>query len=305
MAQNLIINTVVGNGTPAQLNQPSSVAVDSSGNLYIVDTNNARILMVTPAGVVTTVAGTTCCGYTGDGGPATSAQLYNPMGVAVDSSGNIYIADTSNSVIREVSGGIITTIAGKDGEGSYQGDGGPAIDSILWTPQGVFVDSSGNVYIADTVNNVIRKITASKGSISATSNISTVAGDNALAPGFSGDKGAATAAQLYHPTGVFVDASGNIFIADTGNNRVREVTASNSNINTVAGNGTAGSIGDNSGPATSAELYSPTNVAVDSSGNLYIAVSQSNRILRFPTATSPPSPASALPAFTVMVVPPP
>ena len=198
-----------------------------------------------------------------------------PLGVAVDSSGNIFIADTTNNVVRKVSvAGVITTIAGRFGQVGYAGDGGPASASLLWTPSGVAVDAAGDVFIADTVNNVIREISVGTG------NISTVAGNTTQ--GFAGDGGAATSANLYLPKGVFVDGSGNIFIADTGNNRIRKV--SGGNISTVAGNGTAGYSGDG-GPATNAWLYNPTNVAVDASGNIFIAVTLSNRIREVSAAT--------------------
>ncbi len=284
-AQTTVINTIAGNGTQgysgnnvpavsAELNQPAAVALDSSGDVYIADTGNADIRMINPAGVITTIAGTGCCGYSGDGSPAASASFDLPSSIAIDSSGNIYIADTTNSVVRKIAAGtgIITTIAGKVGAGGYNGDGGPAVNASLFYPYGVAVDSSGNVYIADTYDNVIRKITASTGIIS------TVAGYGAQ-QGFGGDGGSATASgvALDYPKGVFVDSAGNIFIADTGNNRVREVTASSGNINTVAGNGVEGSLGDG-GPATSAELYDPIGLAVDSSGNLYIASTLNNKI---------------------------
>jgi uncharacterized protein (TIGR03437 family) len=292
--QTQIINTVAGSGvtgtfiganfsgdggpaTSALLNQPASVVVDASGNLFIADTANSRIREVSPSGIITTVAGTGCCGYSGDGQQATSASLDQPQGVAVDASGNIYIADTANSVIRKVAAGtgIITTIAGKYGLIGEYGDGGPANQSILWYPTGVAVDAAGDVFIADTVNNVIREISASSG------NISIVAGGKPVIAcggdqGFSGDGGPATSAELYLPTGGFVDSSGNLFIADRGNNRIRKVSTSGT-ITTVAGNGSEGATGDN-GPATAAELYGPTSVAVDASGDIFIAVTQSNRI---------------------------
>jgi sugar lactone lactonase YvrE len=256
-----------GDGGPAasaELSYPTGVAVDASGNLYIVDADNNRIRKVTAStGIITTVAGNGTAGYSGDGGPATSAELDTPFGVAVDASGNLYIVDVNNDRIRKVtaSTGIITTVAG-NGTFGYSGDGGAAISAELYTPLGVAVDASGNIYIADSGNNRIRKVTASTGVIT------TVAGNGTA--GYSGDSGAATSGELNSPFGVAVDASGNIYIGDSGNNRIRKVTASTGIIISVAGNGTAGYSGDN-GAATSAELYSPYGVAVDASGNLYIA----------------------------------
>jgi uncharacterized protein (TIGR03437 family) len=286
--QTQIIRTIAGNGTEgfsgdgglatsASLNLPNvnvsnaadSVVVDVSGDLFIVDTNNSRIREVSPSGIITTVAGNGCCGYSGDGQLATSAALTYPQGVAVDSSGNIYIADTGNNVVRKVStSGIITTIAGRFGQVGFFGDGGPAVASLLYAPAGVAVDGSGNLFIADTVNNVIRKITASTG------NISTVAGTTTQ--GFAGDGAAATMAELYLPTGVFVDASGNLFIADRGNNRIRKVSTGGT-ITTVAGNGTGVSSGDG-GTATAAGLPSPTSIALDASGDIFVAVPLNSRI---------------------------
>ena len=217
------------------------MAVDASGNLYIADTGNNRIRKVSATGIITTVAGNGSAGYSGDGGPATSAQLDGPEGVAVDGSGNLYIADTCNNRIRKVSAtGIITTVAG-NGSAGYSGDGGPATSAQLSLPAGVAVDGSGNLYIADSGNNRIRKV-------SATGIITTVAGNGS--PGYSGDGGPATSAQLNQPAGVAVDASGNLYIADSSNNRIRKVSATGI-ITTVAGNGFDGYSGDG-GPATSA-----------------------------------------------------
>ncbi len=273
-----IISTIAGNGTAgysgdggpaasAELNSPSGVAVDFSGNIYIADYKNNRIRRVDASGVISTVAGKGTAGYSGDGGPASSAELSTPSGVAVDTSGNIYIADSSNNCVRKVdASGVISTVAG-NGTAGYSGDGGPAVSAELSSPSGVAVDTSGNIYIADDKNNCIRKVDAS-------GVISTVAGNET--GGYSGDGGPATSAELSTPSGVAVDASSNIYIADSSNNCIRKVDASGV-ISTVAGKGTGGYSGDG-GPATSAQLNSPSGLAVDSSGNIYIADTTNYRV---------------------------
>jgi trimeric autotransporter adhesin len=279
-----IISTVAGNGTSgysgdrgpataAKLSGPTGVAVDSAGNLYIADINNNRIRKVTTAGIISTVAGNGTRGYSGDGGPATAAKINNPTGVAVDSAGNLYIVDSQNDRIRKVTtSGIISTAAG-NGIRGYSGDGGQATAAQLSNPQGVAVDSGGNLYIAFLGNSRIRKVTAA-GIISA------VAGNGT--GGYGGDGGVATAAQLRGPTGVAVDSAGNLYIADYGNKRIRKVTTAGI-IRTVAGNGYWGRDGD-TGPATAMQLYNPTGVAVDSAGNLYIAELNGQRIRKVTTA---------------------
>ena len=272
---NGVIDTVAGIGifgfsgdngpaTSAQLNYPGGVAVDSAGNLYIADTGNHRIRKVS-GGVIATVAGNGTLGFSGDNGPATSAQLNYPGGVAVDSAGNLYIADSYNFRIRKVSNGAITTVAGNGAPGFGGGDNGPATSAPLSRPSGIAVDSAGNLYIAEFNSGRIRKVTNGA--------ITTVAGSGT--PGFSGDRGSATSAQLNGPEGVAVDSAGNLYIADFGNNRIRKV--SNGVITTVAGTGTPGFSGDN-GPATSAQLAYPAGVASDSAGNLYVADTSNNRI---------------------------
>lgn len=274
------ITTVAGNGSAgfsgdggpasgAQLNGPFSAVLDSSGNLYIADQFNHRIRMVGTDSNISTVAGDGTNGYTGDGGTATSATLYDPQCVVVDSSGNLYIADTNNNVVRKVSGGKITSVAGSpDGNSGYTGDGGQGVVAQLSHPAGLTLDSSGNLFIADTGNAAIRKL------ITATGIISTVAGQGG--PGFGGDGGLASKVQFNNPTGLAFDAAGNLYIADTGNHRVR-MMAPNLIVSTVAGSSTNGFTGDG-GAATKARLNSPKGVAIDSGGNLFIADTNNFRI---------------------------
>jgi uncharacterized protein (TIGR03437 family) len=283
------INTFAGDGTAgffgdkgaatsAEVNLPSGVAVDSSGNLYIADRNNNVIRQVNTSGTITTVAGDngSGAGYSGDNAAATSAQLNLPTAVTLDSAGNMYIADTVNNRIRKVtaSSGFITTLAGSDLKG-YQGDNGAATSALLNTPVGVAVDAAGNVYFSDSGNNVVRKITPNNV-------ITTVAGTGI--GGFSGDGGAAVNAQLHFPKGIALDAAGNLYIADYTNQRIRKVSA-NGIIQTVAGTGGIGNYGDG-GPATQALLNFPCGVAVDKSGNVYIADTQ-NYLVRKLTPVAP------------------
>ncbi len=224
-------------------------------------------------GTITTVAGDGRRGYFGDGVPAAQAQLDTPWGVAVDGSGNLYIADRDNHRIRKVdAAGVITTVAGNGAEG-YGGDGGPAAQARLYLPQGVAADGSGNLYIADRHNHRIRKVDAA-------GVITTVAGNGA--EGYGGDGGPAAQARLYLPHGVAVDGSGNLYIADSFNHRIRKVDAAGV-ITTVAGDGTRGYGGDG-GLAAQARLDFPYGVAVDGSGNLYIADGDNNRIRKVDAA---------------------
>jgi sugar lactone lactonase YvrE len=270
-----------GDGGPAtstHLSEPVGVAVDAAGNLFIAERASARIRMVDPAGTITTVAGTGSAGLSGDGGAAISAQLSYPSGVAVDAAGNLFIADMWNQRIRKVDpAGTITTVAGGGSDGL--GDGGSAMSAQLSYPSGVAVDAAGNLFIADTENHRIREVDAA-------GTITTVAGNGSV--GFSGDGGPAISASLflhedcgmyctYRPNaGVAVDAAGNLFIADAVNDRIRKVDTAGT-ITTVAGNGLAGFSGDG-GPAISAQLSDPSGVAVDATGNLFIA--EGNRRIR-------------------------
>ena len=243
---------------------PLAVAVALSFALT-ASMHGQGILTVTPSRAAITTAGTGTVGYTGDTGPATAATLADPAAVAYDSNGNLYLAEASNHVIREVSTtGIITTIAGTGIEG-FSGDGAAAIGAQLDTPTGIAVDANGNVFIADSHNHRIREV--SNGIIT------TFAGTGT--PGFSGDAAAATAAQLCFPSGVAVDKSGNVYIVDTNNQRIRAV--SNGTITTIAGDGEQLYAGDGAA-ATAAALDSPTSVALGPSGDLYIADRLNQRI---------------------------
>ncbi|SEG69868.1 NHL repeat-containing protein [Bryocella elongata] len=272
LASNGKIQTVAGTGvegysgdggaaTSAQLDTPTGIAVDTSGNLYIADSHNHRVRLVS-GGTITTIAGTGAAGFSGDGAAATSAQLNMPHGVAVDASGNVYIADTNNFRVRKLSSGNITTIAGT-GEQNFAGDAGAATAAALDSPVAVAVDGAGNVYVADLHNQRIRAINTS-------GVISTVVGSGALsfAGGFGGDGSSATAAALSRPSGVSVDAAGNLYIADSNNQRIRAVTAGG--IATLAGNGTQGFAGDG-GALNAASFDTPVAAVLDANGDVSVA----------------------------------
>jgi len=254
--------------TTVPLSLPGGLAYDSAGNLYIAATNDHVIRKVDLNGIITTVAGTGTQGFAGDGGAATSALLDSPAGVALDSSGNIYIADTHNNRIREVlaSTGVISTIAGT-GVNGFSGDGAAATAATLSYPTAVAVDTAGNVYIADTNNHRIRKIIGTT--------ISTVAGNGDQA--YEGDNVLATTTGLDTPNGVAVDASFNIYIGDTHNQRVRLVTAATGFITTFAGTGVKTYTADG-GAATGAALARPRGVAVSPNGTILIADSDNDRV---------------------------
>ncbi len=327
------ITTVAGTGTPgffgdgglavaAQLDDPFDVKTDAAGNLYIADSNNQRVRVVSSAGVISTIAGNGTAAFSGDGGNATAAALNKPLGIALDAAGYLYISDSVNQRVRKVApDGKIATVAG-NGQQGFAGDGGPAVQAELNGPSGLFVDRQGNVYIADVANNRIRSIStrgimntvAGNGiqrfsgdggpalaasfdtpfdvAVDGTGNlwiadtnsrrvrhvdlggtITTAAGNGGP---FAGDGGPATGAILNYPYGVALDGKGNVYLADAYNNRIRKI-ASNGTISTVAGNGTAGFSGDG-GPALNAELNTPSGISLDNAGNIYIADTYNDRI---------------------------
>ena len=353
------ITTIVGNGTGAfagdggtatssEIYRPWGVAIDGNGNLYVADDYNVRVRKITPAGIISTFAGTGTSSYSGDGGPATAATFNSIASIAVDAANNVYIADEGNHRIRKIAtSGIVTTVAG-NGTGGFAGDGSAATAASLNFPTGVALDAAGNIYIADYSNQRVRKVTAS-GIISTIAGTGTAgySGDGAAAtaaqlnqplniavgpsgsvfisdngnfrvrkintsgiittaigtgsPGFSGDGGAATAAAIYGTYGITTDRSGNIYLGDNGNNRIRKITAAGV-ISTIAGDGTGGFAGDG-GAATAAEIYNPIGVAVDTLGNVYIADNYNNRIRKVnfagPVVAAISGPASVCQASTI------
>ncbi len=283
------INTAVGayqygNGGPASqalLSFPRKMAFDSQGALYIADISNHMVRKIV-GGQITTIAGTGTPGFSGDGQAAASALLNAPAGVAVDGSGNVYIYDTGNSVIRKVSAsGVITTFAGTPKLAGSGVDLGPATQAKLnlSASGGVTVDAAGNVYFSDTNNQVVRKVTVNTGIISVFAGVTSKIGG-------AGDGGAATAANLFSPAGLAFDSTGNLFIADAFNSIIRMVSAKDGTISTVAGSRKFGSTGDG-GPAKSALLSFPQDVAVDAAGNLYIADTTNLKVRKVTAGPNP------------------
>jgi sugar lactone lactonase YvrE len=272
-----VITTVAGNGTPGSTGDgsiatsgeviPAGIAVDNRGNQFISDASFHNIRKVDYLGIMTTYAGNSVWGYGGDNGPALSAKMREPSGLATDVKGNLYIADAGNHRIRKVDTfGTITTVAGV-GVPGYFGDGNAATLAALDSPIAVTVDKNGNLYIVDYFNNVIRKVDTFH-------KISTFAGS--ITHDYTGDNGPAIAATLNNPRGIAVDTALNVYIADGDNNVVRKVDHAGI-ITTVAGNGTMGFSGD-LGPALGANLHNPCGLAVDNFGNLYIADANNQRI---------------------------
>jgi hypothetical protein len=318
-----------GQATKAQLNQPSGLAVDSSGNVYIADAKNNVIRKVNASnGIITTVAGNGYgaqagdeikCGVRTDGIAATKSALCNPQGVAVDKEGNLFIADTENLVIRKVTAatGIITTVAGGNSYG-LTGDGGLAVNAGLSDPAGLAVDDSGNLYIADTGHCLVRKVAASTGVITSIAGMTLTEITGIELCGLSGDYGPASSAELDEPRSVALDQSGNVFVADSANDVVRIIAASTGIIYTVAGSyvneynyldnvmtgdPTWGYAGDND-PAGFAWLDWPMGVAVDGSGNLYIADANNSAIRKVTDAAVLPTTAPVLVPSTGTILSP-
>ena len=261
-----------GSATGARLNFPVNVSTLGSDS-YIADYNNQRVRRVNSSGTISTFAGNGTQGYSGDGGAATSATLNGPAGIELDAAGNIYIADSRNSVIRKVTpSGTISTFAGT-GSAGYSGDGGAASLAKLSTPVRLDFDPDGNLYVADTGSDTVRKISPG-------GTITTVAGTGTS--GYSGDGGAATAARLNEPRGVAFDRSGNVYIADSGNNRIRKVTAAGT-ISTIAGTGTGGYSG-NGGAATSAQINDPSGLGIDSTGTIFFSEEGNDRVRKISTS---------------------
>ena len=254
--------------TTAKLYGPYSTAVDTAGNLYIADLDNNRVRKVNTAGIITTIAGNGVAGYSGDDSAATLAKLDGPAGVAVDASGNVYIADDYNSRIRKVNtSGIITTIAGT-GVNGYSGDNGPSTAAEINDPHGIAVDAIGNVYICDELNSRVRIINIM-------GIITTIAGTGL--PGYSGDNTEATSAEIDHPYGVAVDLTGNIYFTEWTNNCVRKINTAGIITTIAGGNPTLGFSGDK-GPATAADFHIPIGIAIDKAGNIFIGDSYNNRV---------------------------
>ncbi len=267
------ITTFAGNGTAgytgdkgvatsAELNDPTGVAVDSMGNVYIADSANQVIRMVSPSGTITTFAGSNVAGFQGDTGPANQAELNFPTAVAVDSNNNLYICDTDNNAIREVVAGVINTVG--------------LTQAYLLNPEGVFVDAAGDIFVADTGNERVVEFTAT------VYNFFVIAGNGI--PGFSGDGGNALNAQLQDPKGVAVDSQGYIYIADTINSRIRKVGLDGT-ITTIAGTGLP-AYGGQGQYATTAPMNFPAAVTVDSSNNVWITDTH-NSVIRQLTLETP------------------
>jgi sugar lactone lactonase YvrE len=279
------LSGIGGPAASASFDRPSDVVVDAAGNVYFSAETAQQVFRIDAVTqIITSFAGNGTQGYSGDNGPATAASFNRPEGVAIDLQGNLYVEDQDNNLIRKIdTAGIITTVAGNpatinQGTTAFSGDGGPATaanlelccSGVYAAYDAITVDAAGNLFIGDSGHHVVREVTTD-------GIIHTVAGNNNLGAGYSGDGGAATSAQLNWPMGVAVDPAGDLYIADFSNDRIRKVDAATQTITTVAGNGQEGSGGDG-GPATQVSLNGPQKVVLDGKGNLYVADTKNNLV---------------------------
>jgi len=261
-----------GTGTAARFNTPSGVAVDGSGNVYVADSVNNTIRKLTPAGVVTTLAGTAGAAGSTDG-TGVSARFNQPFGIAVDGSGNVYVSDRTNCTIRKVTpAGVVTTLAGTAGVQNFNdGTGGAA---AFFEPEGIAVDGNGNVYVADSGNELIRKVTPA-GVVTTLAGLPPIVQGTSISANPGSVDGTGNAAGFNNPSGIAVDGNGNVYVADTSNDTIRKITPAGV-VTTLAG--TVGAAGNTDGAGAAARFNVPSGVVVDGSGNVYVADSSNNTI---------------------------
>jgi hypothetical protein len=302
-----IITTVAGDGlegytgdggpaTKARLGYVEGLAFDKAGDLYIAEEGSCVVRRVAAgSGTITTVAGNGKCGYTGDNGPATKAELNVPAGLAFDKLGSLYIG-TSGAIRKVAAGtGTITTFAGT-GSAGYEGDGGPATKAELGFPLQMVFDASGDLFFADSSEDVVRKIAAGNSIITTVAGV----GPQYNRPPSNGDGGPATSATLSYPQGLAIDSTGDLFISDTFDGAVREVTASNKIINTIAGGeGTCGFLGGDGGPALAADLCDPDGLTIDPAGNLYVTDQFYSTVREVTAFMAPPTATTAAPILSL------
>jgi hypothetical protein len=281
LCQTVSVSTLSGSGTAGffdgtsattKFNNPSAVAADSSGNVYVADVTNERVRKVSSGGSTSTVTGNGTSGFVdGTGGPTGTTEFQFPVGVAVDSAGNVYVADLGNNRIRKVaSDGSATTLAGNGTGGFFDGTGGGTGTTEFNHPNSVAVDANGNVFVADNLNNRVRKVAANGAT-------TTLAG-NGTAGSVDGTGGPAGSTEINGPVGVAVDSAGYVYVS-TSDNRIRKISPTGTT-STLAGNGTAGYVDGTGGASGTTEFNSPQGVAVDGAGNVYVAEFTNNVIRR-------------------------